>query len=209
MQLTTALSEAQVTRDIFMASITTVSAGQDITAAMMNLIVAALNNQNKRVIMTASGNFTWPTGINAIRVYLCGGGGRSSASWMSGGSPQPSARGGNSPLCSKVITGVADGTTIAVGIGAASAAGGGTTVGGTTTFGTYFQSTGGANGVNGDHGTDGTHTGEIQHDNHMFISAADPFHDFLAYGQGYPSNLGGPQVNYATVGGAGICIIEY
>lgn len=192
-----------------MGSIATTSAGQTLTATEVNLLIASLNNQNKRVIMTASGNFTWPTGINSIKVTLCGGGGRSSQNWTSGGVSQPAARGGNSPMCSKIISGVADGTTIAVTIGAASASGGGTTKGGSTIFGTYFQSTGGANAVNADHGTDGTHTGDIQHDNHVFIAAPDAFHDYIGYGQGYPSNLGGLQVNFDTAGGPGICVIEY
>lgn len=191
-------------------SISSVSAGQDISATHLNDIAAALNAVNGRQIFTSSGTFTWPAGVNRVKVTLAGGGGRAGASWFAGVGgtvQQPSSRGGNSPMCSKIVSGIDAGTTISITIGAA---GVGTAAGGTTSFGSVFQSTGGTGGVTNVVGTDGTHTGEIQHDNRVFVFARDDYHGIIGYGQGYPSNSGiQSPVGYSQAGGPGILVIEW
>lgn len=190
-----------------MAALSAVAVGQAVIASKTNLMITSVNNKGKRQIFTSSGNFTWPVGIDTITVWLCGGGGRCGDTWISSSVQQPSSRGGNSPLCSKAISGVDDGTTIAITIGAA---GVGTGAGGTTTFGTYFQSTGGTGGHDNIKGTDGTHTGELQHDNGLFVALNDATKGPIGYGQGFPSNAGQRVLDgYAQQGGAGFCLIEY
>lgn len=188
-------------------TIANVSAGPAATASKINEMIAGINNKGKRQIFTATGLFSWPIGVDTITVYLCGGGGRSGDNWTSSGIQQPSSRGGNSPLCSMAISGVADGTGIPITIGAA---GVGTGVGGTSSFGTYFQSTGGAAGIAGANGADGTHTGQLQHDNRLFVAITDAIANVVGYGQGFPSNAGDRLLtNYARQGGPGFCLIEY
>lgn len=195
-------------------AISNVAVGDEVTASKTNAIIGALNAMNNRQIFTSSGSFTWPTGVNRIRVYICGGGGRSGDNWSSGGVAQPCTRGGNSPLCSKGISGVDEGTTIPVTIGGVAygtgGGGAGTGPGGTSSFGTYVQSSGGTGGHSATHGTDGTHTGEIQHDNRMFVASNDGVQGPIGYGQGFPSNSGTGSIGGATTaGGPGICVIEW
>jgi len=188
-------------------TISNVAAGDTVKASKTNELISGINNKGNRVIFTASGTFTWPTGCKTVMVYLCGGGGRSGDVWTSSSVQQPSSRGGYSPLCSKAISGIADGTSISVTIGAA---GVGTAAGGTTTFGTYFQSTGGTGGNANIKGTDGTHTGELQHDNAMFTAFMEATHGPIGYGAGFPSNAGQRVLDgYAQQGGPGFCIVMY
>lgn len=195
-------------------TIANVAAGNTLPATKVNEMILTLNtlNNGRVIILTGgSGVFTWPTGIDAIEVILCGGGGRCGNSWTqsnpSGGAPiaQPISRGGDSPLCSKILTGIDPGTSIPVVVGAA---GTGTAAGGTTSFGagqSYgFQSTGGTGGNSGTAGTDGTHTGDLRYGNQLFIyNRVGGI--VIGYGEGFPGNT----INAATSGGPGIIVVRY
>lgn len=86
--------------------------------------------------------FTVPTGITAVKVTLCGGGGAGGSGAASQGHPG----GSSSAYVISFLTGLTPGAAITVtvgagGVGQANATG---TAGGTSSFGAYVSSTGGA-----------------------------------------------------------------
>lgn len=185
--------------------IDTVAVDEAIKASTHQQIISHVNGANGRLIATANTVWSVPAGVYKFKVYLAGGGGKGAEFTPDPDLSYPDGRrGGHSPLCSKVFSGYAPGTSFNIVIGA-----GGTDnfmTGGTSTFGAVLQSTGGLAGFSG--GTDGTHNGEIAHINQMFLQTLS-----LGYGQGsdggtyrYPT---APILTYPTNGGNGICVIEW
>jgi hypothetical protein len=98
-------------------------------------------------VITATGNWTVPTGITAAKVTLIGAGGAGGGTGINNGNRGLAGRSGGVAI--KYITGLTPGSTVSVTIGA-----GGTGVsngngnsGGTTSFGAYCSATGGAGGA--------------------------------------------------------------
>ena len=187
--------------------ISTVSTNDPVKASTQNQLIQHANGTPGRAIFTSNGNWSVPQGVFKFKVYLAGGGGQGGdayGTYYEGFNYQgDGGRGGDSPLCSKVIFGVEPGTTFAITIGAGSTGYG---AGGTSTFGALLQSTGGGKGVGGSsppsHGASGTHNGELRHTNALFQSSQNN-----GYGQG---GQGGSY--YGTNGkngNNGICVIEW
>lgn len=153
----------------------TKSTGHVVTATEWNAVIAAINAVNGRQIFTSSGSFTWPVGVNTVKVKVAGGGGHSGGTWFGGPggtTSMPPLDGSPSPLCSIFVSGVDAGTTIAVAIGGPGASRtslGVHPVGGTSSFGAYVSSTGGEGAYQGTAGARGTHTGDIAHSNDEFL----------------------------------------
>lgn len=170
-----------------------VNADEAVAASTMNHVIDHTSQVNGRAIFTANGTWNVPTGVFKFKVTLCGGGGKGGDAYYGGyeGSQLlPGPKGGDGPLCSKVIGGQAEGAAFTVTIGAGSIS---SAPGGTTSFGALLQSTGGQWGS----GTaaDGTHTGEIRHHGDMFMIAQAQY-----YGMGGTDTAAGKN---------GICVIEW
>lgn len=175
--------------------IPSVTVGQAVTQSESQAIIDGINAQGQRVIITANTTWAIPAAVYRFKVTLCGGGGAFGSSFVSGGgSTNPGLNGGDSPMCSKYISGVDPGTSIPVTVGSGGSFIGGN--GGTTAFGSYFQSTGGVHSNGPTQGARGTHTGEIAHSNGAFVQSN---------GKGYGS--GGDVINNS--GAPGIVIIEW
>lgn len=97
----------------------------------------------------ASGTFTVPTGVTALKVTVVGGGGGGGASIAGACSPASGGVGGSGGCGVKFITGLTPGSTVTVTVGSAGAGGGAGATGGsggTTSFGGYATATGGSGG---------------------------------------------------------------
>lgn len=185
-----------------------VAADDPITAELNNQFIDHANTSRGRAVFTANGTWAVPSGVHNFIVYLAGGGGGggNGIGVLETGVDYPGTDGGDSPLGSKVISGLAVGTSIAIviGTGGVSASGTGTI----STFGALMQSTGG--GPGGSHpsttkGTRGTHTGSPASMSHgqLFLNESA---GGRAYGAGGTAGLG---VTLAGNGIQGICVIEW
>jgi len=100
-------------------------------------------------LFTASGTFTVPAGVTAIKVYLVGGGGAGAGAAVTSSTTYSAGvgGGGGGGLIS-YITGLTPGNTVSVTVGAGGTgtSGGAGSSGGTTSFGSYCSATGGAGG---------------------------------------------------------------
>ena len=97
-------------------------------------------------VFTSSGTFTVPSGVTAVKVSLCGGGGNGNA----GNACSTGGAGNGAGVAIKYITGLTPGSTVTVTVGNA---------GGTSSFGAYCSATGGGNGSIGGAATGGTASG--------------------------------------------------
>ncbi len=184
-------------------ALSNVAVGDAILATLLNSLIAHANGTPGRAVFTANGVWSVPAGVHQFKVYLCGGGGAAGAAYyQSAGEGEmlyrsPGGAGGDSPLCSKIISGQAIGTSFAITIGAAP--------GGTSTFGTLLSSSGGGTGGNGSsgggEGASGAHNGTMRHGNDMFQAAPK---------RGYGSGGRGMIELYSSEEGMpGICVIEW
>lgn len=184
-------------------AIDSVAVDDPILASRENQLISHVNGTPGRAIFTSNGVWSVPAGVYQFKVYVAGGGGKGGPAVVGSGESfgfiSDGKRGGDAPLCSKIITGQDIGTSFAITIGAGATGSG---AGGTTTFGALLQSTGGSVGSEYAQGTSGTHTGTIRHGNAMFQASQDN-----GYGQG---GRGGVfDDNAGANGNNGICVIEW
>jgi hypothetical protein len=109
-------------------------------------------------VFTASGTFTVPVGVSAVKVTLVGGGGGGGGVTVFSFNEGASGGGGGGGVCIAYVTGLTAGGTVAVTVGIAGTAGGvGATggAGGTSSFGAYCSATGGGGGVGAGNAQDG------------------------------------------------------
>lgn len=185
-----------------------VAVADPVQASTQNKLIAHANGSPGRAIFTANGLWSIPQGVYKFKVYLAGGGGKGSQAYFSTSEGftylGDGARGGDSPLCSKMFAGLDIGTSFSIVIGAGATGGG---PGGTSTFGALLSSSGGTAATGGGAspgapGGSGSHNGEIRHTNQLFQVSQNN-----GYGQG-----GEGGTYYGTDGSngnGGICIIEW
>ena len=102
-------------------------------------------------VFTASGTFTVPAGITAVKVTVAGGGGGSSTTY--------GTVGGCGGVAVGHYTGLTPGGSVTVTVGAGGSGGASGTAGGTSSFGAFCSATGGAGGTSGATGVWGTGSG--------------------------------------------------
>lgn len=194
-----------------------VAVSESIKASTQNKLIKNANGSPGRAIFTANGSWSVPQGVFSFKVYLAGGGGGGASAYGDGSEGftfiAEGGRGGDGTMCSKIFTGVAEGTAylIEIGAGGTGASGGffgdAATAGGTSKFGTVLQSAGGqpapvATSPYQIRGANGAHNGQIAHDSRIFLRTQDNGYGEGGRGGGYSS------INGAN-GNPGICVIEW
>lgn len=180
-----------------------VAVDDPVQASTQNNLIKNANGSPGRAIFTANGVWSVPQGVFQFKVYLAGGGGLGGPAYGDNhegftylGDGQ---RGGQAPLCSKIISGQEAGTSFAITIGAGATT---SVPGGTSSFGALLQSTGGGPGTDLSQGGTGTHNGQMRHGNQMFCISQNN-----GYGEGGSGGTYGSIPGYP--GNPGICVIEW
>lgn len=186
--------------------LSTVATGEPVKASTTNAMIHNVNGSPGRAIFKVNGTWSVPSGVYRFKVYLAGGGGARGFDYDFGEDSRLGGDGGDSPLCSKIYGSYDVGTSFSIVIGAGATTAGAD--GGTSTFGTVLQSTGGGGGSPGSDGTPlpgsrGTHTGEMAHDNDLFLAP-----EVKGFGTGGRTVVYGLYVS-TKAASDGICIIEW